>query len=379
MRCNEVQTMKVRRYIIERLLTAVLATVLLSACSLIDDDPGKCGYTERYELDYELELVTNMTTEIQTQLTAETDISVAAVLKAHLSDIFTDFAHDVDLSFYDTKADSVRLHHDEHIMDANQQSYTLYIPRQKYMHLAVANIVDDPLVDLLYDEHCHTSQIVQTPPRLRNGTYQPDTIDSHTTGLFTARQLMEMIEGVNQTFNVKLFMANCAAALVIDPRGEPTDGLKVYTTGFATAFNVADSTYVFSDPSPIVRTMRLESLSEDSHLLTFCSVNFPSREPKEQGAPFYQWGTTRSIIETEEPFIAQEGDETLWQFRTYITNADGTVTETILSLRQPLRAGQLKIIKAYVRGDGSVQTDDRRVGVSVTLDWNEGTQHDIPL
>ena len=130
MRCNEVQTMKVRRYIIERLLTAVLATVLLSGCSLIDDDPGKCGYTESYELDYELELVTNMTTEIQTQLSAETDISVAAVLKAHLSDIFTDFAHDVDLSFYDTKGDSIRLHHDEHIMDANQHSYTLYIPRQ---------------------------------------------------------------------------------------------------------------------------------------------------------------------------------------------------------------------------------------------------------
>jgi hypothetical protein len=108
-------------------------------------------------------------------------------------------------------------------------------------------------------------------------------------------------------------------------------------------------------------------------------VNFPSREPKEQGAPFYQWGMKRSIIETEEPFIAQEGDETLWEFRTYITNADGTVTETILSLRQPLRAGQLKIIKAYVTGDGSVQTDDHTVGVSVTLDWKEGTQYDIPL
>ena len=51
--------MKARRYIIERLLTAVLVTVLLSGCSLIDDEPGECGYKERYELDYELELVTN--------------------------------------------------------------------------------------------------------------------------------------------------------------------------------------------------------------------------------------------------------------------------------------------------------------------------------
>ena len=346
--------MKIRRYIIERLLTAVLATVLLSGCSLIDDDPGKCGYTESYELDYELRLVTNMTTEIQTQLSAETDINVAAELQAFLSDIFTDFAHDVDLSFYDTQKDSVRLHHDEHIMDANQHSYTLYIPRQKYMHLAVANIVDDPLVDLKYDEHCHTSKIVQTPPN------QSDTIDSHTTGLFTARQLMEMVEGVDQTFNVKLYMANCAAALVIDPRGHANDNIKVYSSGFATGFNVCDSIYNYTATPPVVRTTLLQA--KDSEEQAYCSVTFPSPESSH----------TRTVIETVEPFIAEPDENGLWEFRVYVPQPDGTITETILRVKEPLRAGQLRIIKCWLGDHGEIKTLNPEVGTSVTLDWKDG-------
>jgi len=346
--------METRRYIIEWLLTAVLATVLLSGCSLIDDDPGKCGYTESYELDYELRLVTNMTTEIQTQLSAETDINVAAELQAYLSDIFTDFAHDVDLSFYDTQKDSARLHHDEHIMDANQHSYTLYIPRQKYMHLAVANIVDDPLVDLKYDERCHTSKIVQTPPN------QSDTIDSHTTGLFTARQLMEMIEGVDQTFNVKLYMANCAAALVIDPRGHANDNIKVYSSGFATGFNVCDSTYNYTATPPVVRTTLLQA--KDSEEQAYCSVTFPSPESSH----------TRTVIETVEPFIAEPDENGLWEFRVYVPQPDGTITETILRVKEPLRAGQLRIIKCWLGDHGEVKTLNPEVGTSVTLDWKDG-------
>ena len=48
-------------------------------------------------MDYQLKLVTNMTTELQTQLTTMTELSVANALEMHLKDIFTDFAHDVDL------------------------------------------------------------------------------------------------------------------------------------------------------------------------------------------------------------------------------------------------------------------------------------------
>ena len=108
--------------------SCLLVLCLFTSCSMIDDDLDNCT-----QLDYELQLITNMTTEVQTQLTAETDVSVAAVLRSHLSDIFTDYAHDVDLSFYDTKGDSARLHHDEHIMDANQHSLMIAAIRRRWL------------------------------------------------------------------------------------------------------------------------------------------------------------------------------------------------------------------------------------------------------
>lgn len=349
---------KIERHTMSAMI--VLMTVMaLSACSSIDDDLSNCPPDEQnYQMDYELRLVTNISTEIHTQLGLETNVELAAKLREHLSGIFTDFAHDVDLSFYDTVGDSLRLEHDQHIMDANQQSYTLNLPMHQYMHLAVANLVNNPVVSLNDDERCHPSHIENTTA---------DTISSHSTGLFTARLPMDVKEGLDQSFHVRLYMANCAAALVVDPREYDVSSLRVYTTGFATKFNICDSTYTFASQSPIVRTDKVTTDNSDE--LCYVSVNYPSREPK----------ATRSVVETTEPFIAKEGDETLWQFRAYITKADGTITETVLSLRQPLRAGQLKIIKGYVTGDGAIHTDDQTVGVSVTLDWQEGTHHDIPL
>lgn len=349
---------KIERHTMSAMI--VLMTVMaLSACSSIDDDLSNCPPDEEnYQMDYELRLVTNISTEIHTQLGLETNVELAAKLREHLSGIFTDFAHDVDLSFYDTVGDSLRLEHDQHIMDANQQSYTLNLPMHQYMYLAVANLVNNPVVSLNDDERCHPSHIENTTA---------DTISSHSTGLFTARLPMDVKEGLDQSFHVRLYMANCAAALVVDPREYDVSSLRVYTTGFATKFNICDSTYTFASQSPIVRTDKVTTDNADE--LCYVSVNYPSREPK----------ATRSVVETTEPFIAKEGDETLWQFRAYITKADGTITETVLSLRQPLRAGQLKIIKGYVTGDGAIHTDDQTVGVSVTLDWQEGTHHDIPL
>ena len=347
-------------------MAAVLPTVLLGSCSLIDDDLSNCP---DYRLDYELRLVTNMTTEMRTQLNAETDVTLANSLREHLSDIFTDFAHDVDLSFYDITGDSVRLYHDEHIMDANQHSYSLNIPRQKYMHLAVANVVDNPMVELLQGERCHDAV-------LRRGAtdeYHQDTLASHTTGLFTARQHMEMIDSIDQTFNVHLYMANCAATLLIDPRGQDTEGIEVFTTGFATAFNIADSTYTYSDTPHIIRTTQVDN---DGDQLCFCSVTFPSPEPQQEAVAAKG---TRSVIETTEPFVADPTEDALWQVRIYVPQADGTTTETILGVKEPLRAGQLKILKCWLGPNGAVATEDQTVGVSVTLDWNGGTAHDIDL
>ena len=102
-------------------------SVFLTGCSMIDEDLSDCVEPET-KVDYELELVTNFSTEITTELETETlltdedDKDMARVLREFLKNIFTDYAHDVDLSFYDTQGDSLRLHHEQHIMDANQAS-----------------------------------------------------------------------------------------------------------------------------------------------------------------------------------------------------------------------------------------------------------------
>ena len=334
-------------------------SLLVSSCSMIDEDQSDCNYTK---VEYDLTLVTNITTEIQTQLetqlNTQLEMELGVLLKDFLSNIFTDYAHDVNLSFYDTHGDSLRLQHDEHIMDANQASYTLNLPMREYMHLAAANLVDNDLVDLVNDERCHHSVLFQD---------QPDTIPSHTTGLFTARQKMEVLEGIDQNFKVHLYMANCAAALVLDTQGYDISGMQVYTTGFATRFFICDSTFAYPRRSPIVRTTKIAK-SEDSQAVAFCSVNFPSRAPSK----------TRTVIETTEPFIAQPGDEVLWEFRVYVPSPNSTrqeettYTETRLLINEMLNPGQLTIVKGRVGENGVIIPDSPEVGTSVTLDWKEG-------
>lgn len=334
--------------------------LVFSGCSMIDEDLSDCG--KQAEMDYELQLVTNMSTELETVLNTESDFGISLALRNHLSNIFTDFAHDVDLSFYDTEGDSLRLQHEQHIMEANQASYTLNLPMRKYMHLAAANVMRDETVSLELDDFCHKAKLQQSIG---------DTISSHTTGFFTARQPMEVLEGVDQSFDVRLFMANCAVALVIDTKGYDTNGMKVYSTGFATGFNICDSAYTYPLNSPIVRTV---PLSDGSGKLAFCSVNFPSRQPK----------NTRTIIETTDPFISQEGEESLWEFRVYVphstpTRAGTSLTETKLQVRKPLLGGELIIITGSVSDDGSIFTTTPQVGVSVTLDWKPGSEYHSDL
>lgn len=336
----------------------LLCTLAQTSCSMIDDDLENCG--KDYELNYELRLITNVQTEIETQLSTETESAVAEALQQHLQNIFSDYAHDVDLSFYDTGVNDIRQYHESPTMNANQRSYTIYLPVQKYMHLAAANLKDNSIVSLSGDEYCHSSNLKQKDAASDN------ILPSHTTGLFTARQPMEVVSNQDQTFNVKLYMANCAAALVLEPRNHQTKDIQVYTTGFATSFNVKDSTYVYGASSPLIKAETVTT-PEIGHW-SFCSVNFPSKDP-----------SSRVVIETVSPFIAGEADEKIWEFQVLVTNDDNTVTKTVLGIRKPLRAGQLMIIKGFIDDDGAVRSYDNTVGVSVMLDWSEGEHHDVEL
>ena len=343
----------------------LLSVVWLTAgCSVIDDDLSDCGpKEENFELFYQLRLVTNMTTELETQLSTEVDVeaSVAKALSDYLEkrNIFTDFAHDIDLSFYDTENTKEVLMHVSDIIDDNQTMYELTLPMRKYLHLAVANIADNHVVDLTGEKYSYSSKLQQAAPTVSDGL-PVGIVASHTTGLFTARQPMEVLEGVSQTFNVHLYMANSAATLVLDPNGQSFRDIKVYTTGFAESFQISDSTYVYPATSPLIKADKVET---GNSLLCFCSVNFPSHD----------------AVNAEARSHRADAATSLWQFKVYLTRTDGKVTETILDIEEPLKAGNLRIIKGSLESEGAVRPYDSTVGVSVTLNWNEGGTYNPDL
>lgn len=338
------------------LLFISVAALLDQGCCLVDEDLNGCYKEADVTMDYELRMVTNMKTEIQTQLSMNADIHVSAVLNAYLEDIFTDYARDVDLGFYDVtrlpSGDSLRLEHMQRAMNANEKSFSLNIPFRDYMHLAVANCEDNGPVSLKGNELCHHSTLSQE---------DTEVTGCHKTGLFTARLGMSMKEGVNQEFQVNLYMANCASALVLDKQSSNVADLKVFATGFATDFCICDSTYLFRRNQD-VRAERLDP--EEGSEICFVTVNFPSRDPENE--------ETKVVIETTDPFVAEEQDHALWSYKVFATLLDGTINLSTVRIRVPLRAGQLKIIRVRMTDEGIVSTDDPTVGVTVSLNWENG-------
>lgn len=344
------------------ILFSFFGAAILSGCSrLVDEDVSDCG--KDLNLDYELQLVTNMRTEIKTVLDLQADLQVATVLENHLEEVFTDYAHDVDLSFYDTAGDEARLEHLDVVMDGSQSSYSLFIPARPYTHLCVANLEAEPFVSLEADGLCKTSRLVQHPA-------VKDTVSAHTTGIFTARTQMDIQVGIDQHFDVSLYMVNAATALVLDMSDAPNlKDLRVYLRGMADGFMLADSTYTFNS-DPVIRTTLLP-VEAGSTERCYVSTHFPSRD--------VDVPNTKMIIDIDDPDGEKRSDVVLWYWEVYATLSDGTTTKSVLGCYNPLHAAQLKVVKGVVHQDGSTETTDKTMGVSVTLNWESGTEQDIEL
>ena len=335
----------------------------MGSCGLIDEDLSECG--AEFSIDYELNLVTNVSTERRSILNEDGDIYVDDALRAYLAPVFTDFAHDVDLSFYDVSEPFDRLEHSNVIMDANQTSYTLYLPSRQYSHTAVANLLDNGSVTLEDSDHLNAG-ILRQHTVVDGGT---NVVSPHRTGLFTARLNMDVKANQDQNFDVNLYMVNAATALVLDVSEATTvKDIKVLADGFATEFKVADSTYVFGTESTVLTDdLPVKGCTQRC----FASVHFPSKDTRPEGS--------KAIFDAQDPFLADDASEAVWRWRAYVTIADGSVTETVLGISKPLLAGALKILKAKVYDTGIVTTQDPTVGVSVTLDWQSAGQHEIEL
>ena len=327
-------------------ITILIAGVaLLTGCRyLVDEDLSDCG--GEISINYQLRLIANMQVELETVLSEEADIPTADAPRNYLKYIFSDVARDVDLSFYSPEGEMPRKVHIREIIDASQAHYVVYLPEQEYMHTCVANMEGNGPVQMEDTLLCQSARLA-----LAEG----EEVSTQHTGIFTSRLPIKIRENDDNTFYSYLYMANSATALILDTDKAGEIGeIDVATSGFADSFDIADSTYHYSR-NYIVRPEELAL--EQAGRRCFVSVNFPSRDFAPGSKAF--------------------GDDFIWSWRIRVPLPDGTVTETILGVSEPLKAGNLKIIKAKVYDTGVVSVTDPQVGVSVTLDWQDAGEHEV--
>lgn len=327
----------------KRLLLISVVLVMVGCC-VIDDDLSVCG--QDYKLRYTMRLVTNIQLRVQEKLSAEEDRPLADTLKQWLAPIFESNAHDLDMSFFSQDGQDKLCKHSHEIINALQKSYTLYLPVADYMHVAVVNTDKNDYVHMEGTDHAATFRLVQRVA---------DTIPSHPTAIFAARLPMEMKDGVDQEFEVNMYMTTSAVALVLVSAPDTLPELDVLLSGTATGFMVRDSVYTFQNPALI----RAEKVTERCYgMLCWPS---PDKAPSAVTARGKQ-------------------SAALWEVRSYAHLTNGTITETVLSVDTALAAGTLEILKVELQDDGSLKpVENAHVGASVTLDWKEGSHHDIEI
>lgn len=325
--------------------------MLFAACCLIDDDLSVCG--EELTIDYDLQLHTRLSVQLQTELAAETEAPVRRALEQWLEPVFTDHARDIDIRFYsDGQDDLVR--QIKEVINDNRKSYNIKLPLENYMNLAVANIEDNRRVSMKGGARSATMEL-----RL------PDTkeVGSLNTGVFTARLPMEVNQQTRH-FDVHLYMITAAVALVIDTTGcDSLESISATMSGSACSFSVCDSVFSYADE----RTMLFDEVPV----------------PDNSGSA----GVRRAAVAEQDSYFAclatvgyATQDDMPWSVTVTADLTDNRRTTTTLTVGEPLKAGTLRIIKLPMNKQGGLEPDeDQEVGASVTLDWRDGGEHEVEM
>lgn len=320
--------------------------VALSFSSCINEDTSDCGCDQ--DITYDMSLRTNVDTEISSQLQTQVEQNFAPQLRKALENVFTDYAKSNDLSFY---IGGVRMRHEQNEMNSTSAKYTLYLDRNTYDHLALANVAEEAEVDVLHGDTL-SSMVLQLE--------QKDTVDNHGYGLFTARKRILSTDFDSTTIDVPLYMQNCAAVVLVDQSEVKADELFGYVDGMTTTFHVQDSLY-----------------TTDRQVVTRANLVLPADETT---ANTTQAQTTQ---ETDNKKLAalyavtfpSTTDE--WRFNV-IAKVNGEYKKSTLTVHESLNAGQLKIIKTTLTDDGGLKTKSVNVAVSVSS-WQDGNKHDVDL
>lgn len=315
--------------------SCLFAFLSLSLVSCIDEDLSRCGVN--YSVDYVVHQQTDLQAEVAAVLSSPQEQEAAEAVETALGGVFTDLAHDLDLSFY---ANHNQAYHERNIIDASSASFTFYLQQADYRHLTLANVIDETAVTLTGRE---------SDLSLSVNTMADDTLSTHSRPLFSGRTDMPL-EGREASFRSDLYMLNSAVAVVLaEPEGKQA-AVSGCVSGMASSFAVNDSVYAYS---PQAVTRMEQTRPQGYRVLYATTLPSPDNAP---GNP----------------------DDGIWQVKVYVT-MDGKITENVLHVGEPLPAGKVKIIKGVIKDDGSVSTESPEVGVSVTLDWKPGGDHDVEM
>jgi hypothetical protein len=332
-------------------LWVIIFPLFFAACSLIDDDLTACG--EDLSIDYQLQLHTELSLQLQTELMLETEEPVRNALEKWLAPIFTDKAKDIDLSFFSAETDELQ-HYIHEIINDNRTSYTFQLPKENYVHLGIANLEDNAQIQLANGAHAETMELV-----LNNKSESA----SFSTGVFTAREHME-IGDTSQNFDVRLYMATCAIAVVVDTtRCDSLVSMSGFMSGSAESFSVRDSVYTYSGKNRLL----LEEVPIDEK-----PRKSPGKTPQIEHPSQYTCLGVSSF---------PTADDQSWSITVTSTLTGNRRTKTTLTVAEPVQAGTLRLVRVHVRGDGGLEPDnnDQEVGVTVELDWKQGGEHEIEI
>ncbi len=310
-----------------------LLFLTLPCCRLIDDDLSVCGTDLTFI--YQTRLNTNIESEIATVLPEAEMKPVADNIRTFLAPVFQPDMYDLQLYFY-LSADASLLRSSVHSVNASSAEIPLNLPEDSYTHLCVANADGNSQMSVLTADYSSSLRLRQSVA---------DTIRSHNTGIYTGRYNLNITDDTPVSGIVPLYIINSSVALVIDSTDVSADSISVCLHGMASAFSVQDSLFSFT-PHQVVAMQPIAPQC-------FAAICLPSSDnPKEDGA--------------------------YYSLDVLVTRPDSTITQNIITINSPLMAGNLKIIRCKLLPDGRLDPEENtEVGITVTLDWKQGGQHDV--
>jgi hypothetical protein len=193
-----------------------------------------------------------------------------------------------------------------------------------------------------------------------------DTVQSQRTGLFRASRPIEVNDTV-KTIEMHLSQVNGAVILVVDTTEYQPLDIVAYVDETASGMMIADSVFLF-ERKVVARTEKIEMPSTPQQAAATQDTDMPQAEHK--------FVCLNAVTMPSRDEADENG--AFFTVRAYVKLHDGTVTQNVLSVKEPLPAGQIVIIKLSLAEQGVIiPVEDSQVGATVKLDWKPGGEHDI--